>query len=111
MSENNTINWNEAMKPVSTKLALNTVEVGEEHTIFFEEVKQLDEGAIVATVSSETLEGTTLWLRSAKYGAQNGLGSLIKVADGGENIEGNSFKYTRVESENSPVGWAHRWTV
>lgn len=110
MSENN-INWNEALKPVNTKLALNTVEIGTEHTIFFEQVKLLDEGAIVATTSSETIEGTTLWLRSAKYGAQNGLGSLIKAANGGDNIEGNAFVYSRVESEKSPTGWAHRWTV
>ena len=111
MSENNTINWNEAMQPVNTKLALNTTEVGDSHVVFFDELKQLDEGAIVATVSCETLEGNTLWLRSAKYGAQNGLGSLIKAADGGENIEGNAFTYMKVESENSPTGWAHRWVI
>jgi hypothetical protein len=35
--------------------------------------------------------------------------SLIKAADGGENIEGNTFNFTRVESEKSPAGYAFRW--
>jgi hypothetical protein len=112
MSENNTINWNEALRPVNTKLALNEAEIGVEYPVLFEEVKLLDEGAIVATVDCEELEGNTLWLRSAKYGAQNGLASLLKACDGdGDKIEGGTFTYTRVESDKSPTGWAHRWTV
>lgn len=106
------IDWSNATSPIpSAKLAVGEVEIGTPHEVHFEEVRQLEDGAIVATVNCETLEGNTLWLRSARYGPQNGLLSLIKAAESGENIEGNAFNYERVSSEKSPTGWAHRWTV
>ena len=46
---------------------------------------------------------------SEKFGPQNGLFSLVKAADGGENIENHAFIYTKVTSEKSPAGYAHRW--
>jgi len=105
------IDWNTIeARTENTPLDLRAVEVGESHLITFHEVKQMENGSIVATVESETIEGTSLWL-SGSYGPQNGLMSLIKAAQGGDNIEGGSFVYTKVESEKSPAGYAHRWTV
>lgn len=103
------IDWNTALSPApSENLALQTAEIDTPHTVVFDEVKALDSGAIVATVECETLPGTTLWLRG-KFGPQNGLFSLVKAADGGENIENHAFIYTKVASEKSPAGYAHRW--
>lgn len=105
------IDWNQfEARTENTPLDLRAVEVGESHTITFHEVKALDSGALVATVESETIEGSTLWL-AGSYGPQNGLLSLMKAAEGGDNIEGGTFVYTKVESEKSPAGYAHRWTV
>lgn len=105
------IDWNQIeARTENAPLDLRAVEVGQSHTITFHEVKQLENGSIVATVESETVEGTSLWL-SGSYGPQNGLMSLIKAAGGnGAGIEGGSFTYTKVESEKSPAGYAHRWT-
>lgn len=107
MSEENSINWNDALRPVDTQIDLRSVGIDEQHTIEVESIRQNDDGSIVATVSSDTLEGNTLWLRSAKYGAQNGLASLLKAS---ENNPIGSFVYTKVASENSPVGYAHLWS-
>ena len=104
------IDWNQIeARTENAPLDLRAVEVGQSHTITFHEVKQLENGSIVATVESETIEGDSLWLKGS-YGPQNGLMSLIKAADGGSSIEGGSFTYTKVESEKSPAGYAHRWT-
>ena len=83
----------------------------ESHVVSFLEVRQTHNGAIVATVDSETLEGDTLWLRSAEYGGQNGLGSLLAAVEfDGDSIEGNDFTISKVESSKSPVGYAYKWT-
>lgn len=105
------IDWNKyEARTENTPLDLREVAVGESHVITFHEVKALDSGALVATVESETIEGSTLWLAGA-YGPQNGLLSLMKAADGGDNIEGGTFRYEKVASDKSPAGYAHRWTV
>ena len=105
------IDWTQfEARTENTPLDLRAVAVGESHTITFHEVKALESGALEATVESETIEASTLWL-AGSYGPQNGLLSLMKAADGGDNIEGGSFVYTKVESEKSPAGYAHRWTT
>ena len=91
-----TIDWNTALSPApSENLALHDAEIDTPHTVVFDELRALDSGGIVATVECETLTGTTLWLRG-KFGPQNGLHSLVKAADGGENIEHHAFVYTKV---------------
>ena len=105
------IDWNQyEARNENTPLDLRAVEVGQSHIITFHEVKALESGALVATVESETIEGTTLWL-AGYYGHQNGLLSLIKAANGGDNIEGGTFVYEKVASEKSPAGYAHRWML
>lgn len=111
MSDNNLIDWTTALEPEpSVSIVLSDAELNTPHAVFFRTVRSTEDGFIVASVDCDTLEGDTLWLRG-KFGPQNGLHSLVNAADGGENIEGNTYTYTRVESENSPAGYAHRWTV
>ena len=81
--------------------------LGDEHEVTFLAVQQMDSGAVLATVDSDTLEGDSLWL-SGKFGPQNGLLSLLNAAGDGESIEGNTFKFSRIESDNS-AGYAYRW--
>tara|TARA_R100000353_G_scaffold175264_2_gene145161 strand:- start:299 stop:634 length:336 start_codon:yes stop_codon:yes gene_type:complete len=104
------IDWNSALKPApSVNMALAETTLNEEHIVNFESLSQTPQGYIVADVSSETLEGDTLWLRG-KYGSQNGFGSLMAAVENeGEMIEGNSFIFTKVESSKSPKGYAYRW--
>tara|TARA_R100001086_G_scaffold160241_1_gene86067 strand:+ start:866 stop:1186 length:321 start_codon:yes stop_codon:yes gene_type:complete len=103
------IDWNNILENTTQTVSLQETEIDAEHKVTFHEVRQTEEGFLVATVSSESLEGTTLWLKG-KFGPQNGLMSLMKSAEGGENIEGNTFTFTRIESEKSPSGYAYRWT-
>lgn len=105
-----TIDWTNITQPTNRNMVLGEAPVNETHAVTFHEVKQTPNGGLVATVESETLEGETLWLVSPRWGNQNGLLSLIKAAQGGENIEGGTYQYTKVESEKSPAGYAHRWT-
>jgi len=105
------IDWNNALKPDDVNMNLRELEMEESHTVTFLKVTQTTTGAIVASVDSETLEGDTLWLRSPKYGGQNGLGSLLaQVEFNGDEIEGNDFVITKVVSEESPVGYAYKWS-
>tara|TARA_R100000900_G_scaffold1326_2_gene2839 strand:+ start:7115 stop:7456 length:342 start_codon:yes stop_codon:yes gene_type:complete len=110
MSDEQKINWNNALKPDAVNMNLKELEMGEPHVVTFLEVRQTPNNAIVATVDSETLEGETLWLRSAKYGGQNGLGSLLAAVEfEGNSIEGADFTITKVASTESPVGYAYKW--
>jgi hypothetical protein len=110
-TEQTSIDWDAMSQPeTNVNIALKDTELGTTHEVTFVAVRQLPEGVLVADVTSPTLEGNTLWLRG-KFGPQSGLMSLIKAADGGENIEGNTFNFTRVESEKSPAGYAFRWTA
>lgn len=104
------IEWDVVLNRQNVPLNIKNAEIGTEHSVTFERINQTENGGIVATVRCETIEGNTLWLRGS-YGPQNGLGSLIKAADGGANIEGNSFTFSRVESDKSPVGYAYLWTA
>tara|TARA_Y100000004_G_C8953744_1_gene429803 strand:- start:1619 stop:1954 length:336 start_codon:yes stop_codon:yes gene_type:complete len=105
------INWKNALKPDSVNMNLKEIEMGESHVVTFLEVRQTPNNAIVATVDSETLDGDTLWLRSAKFGGQNGLGSLLSAVDfEGDEIEGSDFSIEKVESSESPVGYAYKWS-
>ena len=115
MSENasenkNEIDWSAMVQHAEkTEMNLRVVEVGDSHTVEILDVRQVNDTTLVADVKSETLAGDYLWLRGS-LGAQNGFHSLIKAANGGENIAGSTFVYSKVESEKSPVGYAHRWT-
>ena len=103
------IDWDDMTKPAANvNITLAQIELDTAHEVTFHSVKQLPEGALVADVSSPTLDGNTLWLRGS-YGPQNGLLSLAKAAEGGENIEGGTFKITRIASEKSPAGYAYHW--
>ena len=90
-------------------VALREAPLGEITEVTFERVFDAN-GSIGAQVTTD-LPGELLWLSSGEHGPQNGLPSLVKAAEGGENIEGNTFCFSRVESEKSPVGYAFRWTV
>lgn len=85
---------------------LRTVQVGESHQVTFRAVREVPNG-LLAEVSSETLEGTTLWLRGS-YGNQNGLLSLAHAA---ADPTAQTMTYQKVASDKSPAGYAHRWTV
>ena len=108
MTDKNEIDW-EAMiaSPEQIKMDLKQVEIGGSHVITISEVRQI-ENSLIAQVNSETLAGDFIWLRG-DLGPQNGFLSLVKAAEGGENIAGSTFEYQKVESEKSPVGYAHRW--
>ena len=104
-TENNSIDWSAVLNS-SEAVSLREVPIGEEVSVEFTRVFEAD-GNLGAEVVSD-LPGDVLWLKG-QYGPQNGLLSLMKAAEGGENIEGNSFVFTRIESESSPAGYAFRW--
>ena len=106
-----TIDWGSVLPQPEedVHMDLRTVAVGDSITVVFLNVKPVGD-RIVAEVDSEDIEGNHLWLKG-DWGPQNGLLSLMKAADGGDNIAGQTFVYTKVESEKSPAGYAHRWTV
>ena len=105
------IDWDSMSKPAANvNMTLKDSEIDVQHEVKFDAVRGLPTGALVADVTSQTLEGNTLWLRG-QFGPQAGLMSLIKAAGGGENIEGKTFTFTRIESEASPAGYAFRWTA
>ena len=105
------IDWESMSQPAANvNMTLKDAEIDAPHEVTFVALRALPDEVLVADVTSPTLEGNTLWLRG-KFGPQSGLLSLIKAADGGENIEGNTFTFTRIESENSPAGYAFRWTA
>ena len=109
-SNENSIDWDAMTKhEANVNMNLGACEIDETHEVTFVAVNQLPDDAIVADVTCETMEGNTLWLRG-RFGPQNGLLSLIKAAEGGENIVGNTYAFTRIESEKSPAGYAFRWT-
>jgi|TARA_R110000824_G_scaffold45_1_gene155 hypothetical protein len=104
-----TIDWNLNNSDNKEAVALKEVPLGEEVSIKFDKVFQSPSGTIGAEVTTD-IAGEIIWLRGA-YGPQNGMMSLVKAADNNpESIEGNTFTFTRIESENSPVGYAYRWT-
>ena len=110
MSENK-IDWQNAKQAPSVQMTLAGTTIDEPHVVLFERVSQTPQGYIVCDVSSETLEGNTLWLRG-KYGSQNGFGSLLNaVDDEGDLIEGKEFIFTKVESDKSPKGYDYRWQL
>lgn len=110
MSKEEEIVWDEVLEtyPESVHLDLKNIEIGQSLTVQFIEVKQTG-SRIVAVIDCPDAPGDHLWLKG-DYGPQNGLRSLVKAANGGENIEGNTFVYTKVESEKSPAGYAHFWS-
>ena len=105
------IDWDAVVEPAANvTMTLAEVPLDETHAVTFVALTPLPENLLVADVSSETLEGNALWLRG-QFGPQNGLHSLVKAAEGGENIVGKTFNITRVASEKSPAGYAYRWTA
>lgn len=107
------ISWEEAVgESINKSLLMNlsNAEIGKGITISFLSVRQNSDGSIVASVDSEGLEGDTLWLSSARYGAQNGLASLL-IATDGKTPEGMDLTFTKVESKKSPAGYAFHWAV
>ncbi len=102
-----TIDWN--LGNNDETVALNEVPLGVEVSIKFDKVFPTPSGAIGAEVTTD-IAGQIIWLRGS-YGPQNGMMSLVKAADGGDNIEGKTFTFTRIESDKSPAGYAYRWTA
>ena len=107
-----TIDWSkyESVPSESSPVVLREVAIGVEVPVTFSQVKEVSNGGLLAVVETE-LEGDFLWLSSSEYGPQNGFMSLVKAANGGENIEGKTFTFSRIESEKSPAGYAYRWTA
>lgn len=105
--------WNTLLKPVDNleNLALSESPLGTSHDVTINSVFKTEAGNIGAMVSCESMSGNVLWLLSNEYGGQNGLNSLIGATESTEpsDLTGKTVRYTRVESEKSPVGYAHRW--
>ena len=106
------IKWGENTHEESKPVKLNKLEMNTPHQVEFQDLRQLENDYIVATVSSETLEGNTLWLRG-KFGLQNGALSLIKLVGSSESADfvGNIFTVEKVESEKSMSGYRYQWTL
>lgn len=107
--------WNTLLRPVDNleNLALSESPLGDSHDVTINSVFKTEAGNIGAMVSCDTMSGNVLWLLSSEYGGQNGLNSLIAATGSSEptDLTGQTVTYTRVESEKSPVGYAHRWTL
>jgi len=107
--------WNTLLKPVDNleNLALSESPIGDSHEVTINSVFKTEAGNIGAMVSCESMSGNVLWLLSSEYGGQNGLNSLIAATGSSEpsDLSGQTVTYTRVASEKSPVGYAHRWTT
>ncbi len=103
------VDWQDVLSGPSESLImkLSDATIDEKHEVAFDTVTQTESGWIVADVRSETLTGDTLWLKG-KFGFQNGCLSLVNAA-GKKGIEGNTFTFTKVESEKSKTGYAYRW--
>ena len=99
------IDWSNVLSSAEA-VSRREVPIGEEVRVTFTRVFETD-GTLGAEVACD-LPGEVIWLKG-QFGPQNGLLSLMKAAEGGANIEGNAFMFTRVESEKSPAGYAFRW--
>ncbi len=106
------IDWNAVLSTTDNMevVALREVPIGEEVEVTFDRVFGTGNGGVAAVVTTD-LPGELLWLASGEHGPQNGLLSMTKAVDGAENIEGSTLKFTRVESEKSPVGYAYHWAL
>jgi hypothetical protein len=106
------IDWDNVLKHTENLevVTLREAPIGEITEVTFDRVFTAENGSVGAVVTT-ALPGELLWLASGEHGPQNGLPSLVKASEGGENIEGNTFCFSRVESEKSPAGYAFRWTV
>ena len=103
------IEWKTILKNEKTVMRLSSAELGIDHEVKFTSLFQTDSGGLGANVECDTLEGGILWL-AGDFGPSNGLNSLVKAAGGDPDaIEGGTFTYSRVASENSPSGYAHFW--
>jgi hypothetical protein len=111
MTTTNNIDWS-VLTTGSDKemVALKEVPLDTEVSITIDRVFNTPSGFIGAEVSTE-ISGELIWL-SGSYGPQNGMMSLVKAAGGNpDDIEGNTFTFTRISSEKSPTGYAYRWTA
>ena len=106
------INWDSVLNQTENLelVALRESPIGEEVEVKFDRIFQTQAGSIGAMVTT-TLSGEMIWLSSEEYGPQNGLLSLVKANEGTTDLEGKTFKFSRIESDKSPAGYAYRWTV
>jgi len=106
------IDWNAILSTTESmeEISLREAPIGEETEVTFNRVFTTSNGSVGAVVTTE-LPGELLWLSSGEHGPQNGALSLKKAVDGEGNIEGMTLKFSRVESEKSPVGYAYHWTL
>jgi hypothetical protein len=104
------IDWNLDETTEAAPVNLRDAEMEREYSFTFDRVFQTNAGGIGAEVRVEGLDGSLLWLKG-EYGPSNGLMSLIKLVGDPDNIEGKTITYVRVESEKSPVGYAHSWRL
>ncbi len=103
------IDWGNVLnQPSGLNMNFKGMAVGDSHEVTFDKLTETTNGGIVADVSSETLEGDTLWLKG-KFGFQNGCLSLLNASGKKQEIEGKTFTISKVESEKSPAGFAYRW--
>ena len=108
--KNMAVNWDKHLSGFSESklMQLSECEMDVEHQITFTNVTEIEtSGHVVADVSSDTIEGDTLWLKG-RFGFQNGCLSLLKAA-GKKDIEGGTFTFKKIESEKSPTGYAFMW--
>ena len=106
------IKWGENTHEESKPVKLNKIEMNTKYRVEFQDLRQLENDYIVATVNSEPLEGNTLWLRG-KFGLQNGALSLIKLVGSSESEDfvGKTFTVEKIESVKSMSGYRYQWTL
>mgnify|MGYP003647383817 CR=1 FL=1 len=105
------IDWNAVQEyPEVELLNLGDLEIDNSVSITFSSVRELPNGGLVADISSPDGDWGAMWLKG-KFGLQNGALSLMKISDGGKDIEGGTYSATKISSDKSPAGYAFRWTL
>lgn len=91
-------------------MKLSELPLSQSASVKIEEMKMTTGGYIVATVTSEELEGNTLWL-SGKFGLQNGAYSLQQlVGSSDESDYVGEFFVSKIPSDKSTSGYRYEWT-
>jgi hypothetical protein len=90
-------------------MKLSNLDLNNGAVVSITEMRTTEKGHIVCTVSSEDLEGNTLWL-SGKYGLQNGAVNLKNLV-GSDDTEDykDTFIVSKVPSDKSITGYRYEW--
>ena len=108
------IDWNvghSAKKSESEVMQLNQIPLNQAVKVKILNVRMTPQKYIVAEVSSEELNGDTLWL-SGKFGLQNGAYSLMNLVGQSTQVEDivGEYHIAKLPSEKSSSGYRYEWT-